>query len=71
MKEDRWTVVGLMDHFGHGEVDLVHEECDSCRATLHVSEAIMEVLWRRRCNPPLVTLRQLRGLDPLPEPYYC
>jgi hypothetical protein len=65
MKEDRWRVTGLVDYFYYGEATAVHEEDQHCRVTLNVNMAVIHKLWSIRELQPWVTLRQLRGLDPI------
>jgi hypothetical protein len=67
MKEDRWRVTEIEDCMHYGEVTAVHEEAQNCRVTLTVNQAVIQKLYSLRAIQPWVTLRQLRGLDPIPE----
>lgn len=65
MKEDRWRVTGLVDRYGYGDVKAVHEIFPNCEVNLTVSMEMIQRLFRCKERPLFVTLRQLRGLDPL------
>jgi hypothetical protein len=67
MKEDRWRVIALAEHLTHVEVTAIHAAYDDCTVTMKVSPAITQDLFQMSAVPyaNLVTLRQLRGLDPL------